>query len=140
VTVTVNPHSSFTLNETGLDSVNVNGIWYTQNGQYTQVIPNAAGCDSTITINVSLSFTGVSELSDQYFSIFPNPATSIIHVKADAELLGMSYSIYDNRGKVVLSGRLNAENTSISLNNLSDGIYMLSIGENMKHTFKVVKE
>jgi hypothetical protein len=52
----------------------------------------------------------------------------------------MSYSIYDNRGKVVLSGRLNAENTSISLNNLSDGIYMLSIGENMKHTFKVVKE
>ena len=140
VSVTVNQNSTATLNETGLDSVNVNGIWYDQNGQYTQVIPNAAGCDSTITINVSLSFTGVSELSDQYFSIFPNPATSIIHVKADAELLGMSYSIYDNRGKVVLSGRLNAENTSISLNNLSDGIYMLSIGENMKHTFKVVKE
>jgi hypothetical protein len=140
VSVTVNQNSTATLNETGLDSVNVNGIWYDQNGQYTQVIPNAAGCDSTITINVSLSFTGVSELSGQYFSIFPNPATSIIQVKADAELLGMSYSIYDNRGKVVLRGKLNAENTSISLNNLSDGIYMLSIGENMKHTFKVIKE
>ena len=140
VSVTVNQNSSATLNETGLDSVSVNGIWYNQNGQYTQVIPNAAGCDSTITINVSLSFTGISELSDQYFSIFPNPATSIIHVKADAELLGMSYSIYDNRGKVVLRGQLNAENTSIELGNLSGGIYMLSIGENMKHTFKVVKE
>jgi hypothetical protein len=140
VSVTVNQNSTATLNETGLDSVNVNGIWYDQNGQYTQVIPNAAGCDSTITINVSLSFTGVSELSGQYFSIFPNPATSIIQVKADAELLGMSYSIYDNRGKVVLRGQLNAENTSIELGNLSGGIYMLSIGENMKHTFKVVKE
>jgi hypothetical protein len=140
VSVTVNQNSSATLNETGLDSVNVNGIWYNQNGQYTQVIPNAAGCDSTITINVSLSFTGVSELSGQSFSIFPNPATSIIQVKADAELLGMSYSIYDNRGKVVLRGRINAENTSIELGNLSIGIYMLSIGENMKHTFKVIKE
>jgi hypothetical protein len=140
VSVTVNQNSSATLNETGLDSVSVNGIWYNQNGQYTQVIPNAAGCDSTITINVSLSFTGISELSDQYFSIFPNPAISIIHVKADAELLGMSYSIYDNRGKVVLRGQLNAENTSIELGNLSGGIYMLSIGENMKHTFKVIKE
>jgi hypothetical protein len=140
VSVTVNQNSSSTLNETGLDSVSVNGIWYNQNGQYTQVIPNAAGCDSTITINVSLSFTGVSELSGQSFSIFPNPATSIIQVKADAELLGMSYSIYDNRGKVVLRGKLSAENTSISLNNLSSGIYMISIDENMKHTFKVIKE
>jgi hypothetical protein len=140
VSVTVNQNTSATLNETGLDSVNVNGIWYTQNGQYTQVIPNAAGCDSTITINVSLSFTGVSELSDQSFSIFPNPATSIIQVKADTGLLGMSYSVYDNRGKVVLRGKLSAENTSISLNNLSSGIYMISIGENMKHTFKVIKD
>jgi hypothetical protein len=140
VSVTVNQNTSATLNETGLDSVNANGIWYTQNGQYTQVIPNAAGCDSTITINVSLSFTGVSELSDQSFSIFPNPATSIIQVKADTGLLGMSYSVYDNRGKVVLRGKLSAENTSISLNNLSSGIYMISIGENMKHTFKVIKD
>jgi hypothetical protein len=140
VSVTVNQNSSSTINETGLDSVSVNGVWYNQNGQYTQVIPNAAGCDSTITVNVSLSFTGVSELSGQSFSIFPNPATSIIHVKADTELLGMSYSIYDNRGKVILRGQLNAENTSIELGNLSGGIYMLSIGENMKHTFKVIKE
>jgi hypothetical protein len=140
VSVTVNQNSSASLNETGLDSVSVNGVWYNQNGQYTQVIPNVAGCDSTITINVSLSFTGVSELSGQSFSIFPNPATSIIQVKADAELLGMSYSIYDNRGKVVLRGRINAENASIELGNLSIGIYMLSIGENMKHTFKVIKE
>jgi hypothetical protein len=140
VSVTVNQNSTATLNETGLDSVNVNGIWYDQNGQYTQVIPNAAGCDSTITINVSLSFTGLSEISEQPYSIFPNPATSMIQVKANTELLGMSYSIYDNRGKVVLRGQLNAENTSIELGNLSGGIYMLSIGENMKHTFKVVKE
>jgi hypothetical protein len=140
VSVTVNQNSTATLNETGLDSVNVNGIWYDQNGQYTQVIPNVAGCDSTITINVSLSFTGLSEISEQPYSIFPNPATSMIQVKANTELLGMSYSIYDNRGKVVIRGQLNAENTSIELGNLSGGVYLLSVGENLKQTFKVIKE
>jgi hypothetical protein len=140
VSVTVNQNSTATLNETGLDSVNVNGIWYDQNGQYTQVIPNVAGCDSTITINVSLSFTGLSEISEQPYSIFPNPATSMIQVKANTELLGMSYSIYDNRGKVVIRGQLNAENTSIELGNLSGGVYLLSLGENLKQTFKVIKE
>ena len=140
VSVTVNQNSSATLNETGLDSVNVNGIWYTQNGQYTQLITNAAGCDSTITINVSLNFTNTIELPVQSFSIFPNPASSVVNIKADVALLGKTYSIYDLAGKVVLRGKLNAENTSIEVENLSGGIYLFSLGENIKQTFKVTKE
>jgi hypothetical protein len=140
VTVTVNPHSSSTLNDTGLDSVNVNGIWYTQNGQYTQLILNAVGCDSIITINVSLNFTNTIELPVQSFSIFPNPASSVVNIKADATLLGKTYSIYDLAGKVVLRGKLNAENTSIEVQNLSGGIYLFSLGEKIKQTFKVTKE
>ena len=58
---------------------------------------------------------------------------------ADTKLLGMAYSIYDNTGKVVLSGKITSENTSIELGNLSAGIYMLSIAENMSQTFKVIK-
>ena len=73
--------------------------------------------------------------------IYPNPAKSVINVKtADTKLLGMAYSIYDNSGKMVLSGKINSENTSIELGNLAAGIYMLSIAENMKQTFKVIKK
>ena len=72
--------------------------------------------------------------------IYPNPAKSVINVKtADTKLLGMAYSIYDNAGKVVLSGKITSENTSIELGNLAAGIYMLSIAENMSQTFKVIK-
>ena len=72
--------------------------------------------------------------------IYPNPAKSVINVKtADTKLLGMAYSIYDNTGKVVLSGKITSENTSIELGNLAAGIYMLSIAENMSQTFKVIK-
>ena len=72
--------------------------------------------------------------------IYPNPAKNVINVKtADTKLLGMAYSIYDNAGKVVLSGKITSENTSIELGNLAAGIYMLSIAENMSQTFKVIK-
>jgi hypothetical protein len=73
--------------------------------------------------------------------IYPNPAKNVINVKtADTKLLGMAYSIYDNTGKVVLSGKITSENTSIELGNLAAGIYVLSIAENMKQTFKVIKK
>ena len=47
---------------------------------------------------------------------------------------------YLNTGRVVLTGKLNSENTTIELDNLSGGIYLFSVGENMKQTFKVIKE
>ena len=72
--------------------------------------------------------------------IYPNPAKNVINVKtADIKLLGMAYSIYDNAGKLVLSGKITSENTSIELGNLAAGIYILSIAENISQTFKVIK-
>jgi hypothetical protein len=41
---------------------------------------------------------------------------------------------------VVLSGKINSENTVIELGNLSGGIYLFTVGENMKQTFRVIKE
>ena len=84
---------------------------------------------------------GINEnKQDNLFSVFPNPAQSVINVKADSKLLGQVYSIYDNTGRVVLTGKLNSENTTIELGNLQGGVYMFRIGENMKQTFKVIKE
>jgi hypothetical protein len=50
------------LTQTALDSYTLNGQTYTQSGTYTQVVPAANGCDSTITLNLSLNFTGINEL------------------------------------------------------------------------------
>jgi hypothetical protein len=60
VTVLENAESSLTQN--ALDSYTLNGQTYTQSGTYTQVVPAANGCDSTITLNLSLNFTGINEL------------------------------------------------------------------------------
>ncbi len=136
-------NTSATQTQTALDSYTwpINGQTYTQSGNYTAIIPNVAGCDSTITLDLSLDFTGINEFSeDNLFTVFPNPTQSAINIKADNKLIGEVYSIYDNTGRVALTGKLNSKDTTIELNNLSGGIYMFSVGENMKQTFKVIKE
>jgi hypothetical protein len=83
---------------------------------------------------------------DVYFSnvtmvtLYPNPAQSSMNVKADSKLIGKFYTIYDNIGKAVKSGKLNAVNTTIELGNLSNGIYLFSVGENWKQSFKILNE
>jgi len=51
-----------TITQTALDSYTLNGQTYTQSGTYTQVVPAANGCDSTITLNLTLNFTGIHDL------------------------------------------------------------------------------
>jgi len=92
-----------------------------------------------------VKFSGISvgineTINDKLFSIYPNPTQSIVNVKADTKLIGAVYNTYDNTGKVVLSGKINTENTSVDLEKLAAGIYLFSIGENVKQTFKVIKE
>ena len=49
----------------GLDSYTApSGVVYTTEGVYTDTIINAAGCDSIITINLSMNFTGVIEVNN----------------------------------------------------------------------------
>ena len=62
VVITVLENATNTLTETALDSYTLNGQTYTQSGTYTQTLTAANGCDSTITINLTLNFTGIDEL------------------------------------------------------------------------------
>ena len=76
----------------------------------------------------------------ELFSVFPNPAQNTINIKADYKLIRKPYTIYDNIGKVVLSGKISSENTAIEIGNLSSGSYLFSVGDNLQQTFKVIKE
>ena len=62
VVVSVLENATSTLTQTALDSYTLNGQTYTQSGTYTQVVPAANGCDSTITLNLTLNFTGIHDL------------------------------------------------------------------------------
>ena len=125
------------------DTLTVSNVTMTNNNQPFRCIISSGSCTDTsnvavLTVNNNV---GINEFKqDNLFSVYPNPAHSQINVKADATLLGSVYTVYDNTRKVVLSGKINSENTVIELGNLSGGIYLFSVGENLKQTFKVIKE
>jgi hypothetical protein len=100
---------------------------------------NHGDADSWV-VKLNSSQLSIENSEPELFSVFPNPAQSSINVKADNKLIGKSYAINDNTGKIVLSGKINSEKTAIEIGNLSGGIYLFSVGENLKQTFKIIKE
>ena len=54
VTVYVNSASSSTVTALACNTYELNGQTYNQSGTYNQTIPNAFGCDSLITLNLTL--------------------------------------------------------------------------------------
>jgi hypothetical protein len=124
-------------------TLTVSNVTMSNNNQNFRCIVSSGSCSDTsnvavLTVNNNVSINETSQ--DMLFSVFPNPAQSVINVNADSKLIGSVYSIYDNTGRVVLTGKLNSQSTTIELGNLSGGIYMFSVGENMKQKFKVIKE
>jgi hypothetical protein len=73
-------------------------------------------------------------------TIYPNPASDIISVKINPLLLGQTYKITDQIGRLVLTDKLKSEITSINISELPFGIYFFTIGEQIKQTFKVMKK
>ena len=89
----------------------------------------------------SLATVDVSENSlAAPLELYPNPASSILNVVVDIENLNSAYSIFDNTGRVALTGKLQSEVTSIHLRDLPSGVYTISIGDEIRQTFQVNRE
>jgi len=114
---------------------------YATNGTYTVTLI-ASNCifSDTITNTIQIGTNSMEENTNANFEFYPNPATNLITLKVDNQLLGSVYIIYDNTGKSVLNGNILSEQSVIDLEYLSKGLYLLSIGENLERTVKVIKE
>jgi hypothetical protein len=121
------PNSS--QNQIALDSYTwpQNNQTYTQSGVYTDTILNAAGCDSLITLNLSLDFTGLQELENS-FTISPNPAKDQLNVLSPSGI-SENYFLLDGQGRKVLAGKLIGTTTTIDISKLAAGNYLMQVGE-----------
>jgi len=140
--LTINPNTSSSISQTALDSYTwpVNSQTYTTSGAYTAVIPNTSGCDSTITLNLTMSFTGINDLSTSKLSIYPNPTNGDFTITG-LELVGTvsSLSLTDMNGKVVKV--LDTKATKFSMASIKPGVYFLNIiSGNKQEVLKIVKE
>jgi hypothetical protein len=116
----------------------LNGITYNVSGTYTQVIPNAAGCDSTITLNYELVDVGVNELSLTQIEVYPNPFGEQIWMKYNEALIGEQLLLQDLSGRVIERFELSADlKLVLELGALPSGTYLISTAKTLP--VKVVK-
>jgi len=81
--------------------------------------------DFTVSANSTI---GLAE-NTLNFKVFPNPADDYLFISSSAILNNANYTLTDINGKIQLQGRISqvANEFKISTQNLSEGIYMLSI-------------
>ena len=87
---------------TSLGDYTLNGITYTQSGNYTQTLNSVYGCDSIINLSLFIE-VGMDEPLQNAIEVFPNPSVGgIFYLQYPEELVRTkSLVVYDLFGKKV---------------------------------------
>lgn len=109
------------------------GFNETEAGIYTQTLQSEMGCDSTITLNLSVT-TSLLDMENTTLSFYPNPTKNEITFSTRIDAV----EVIELSGKVVMK----AENTEkINISALPAGAYYLKLHSNGKTiTQKAIKE
>lgn len=87
------------------------------------------------------SFVSIENHVPSYEAIvFPNPTEDFLNIKA-VSFKNINYSLFDEMGKLVLSGTLYSKKTSLDVSKLHTGLYSLVLNstENKLKTFNIIK-
>ena len=142
VLVTVNQPTTSTLNITEVDQYVLNGITYDSSGTYTQTIQNSVGCDSVITLNLSLAFTGLFNQELNLLSIHPNPTSDLLQISINPEHIGGTILLLDMNGKKVIEFKLQSNINTINVSELPKGMYTCTfyLNDEVSKTLTFIKE
>ena len=87
------------------------------------------------------SFVGIKDHVPSFNAlIFPNPTEDFLNIQASVFEM-VSYSLYDEVGKLILKGVLSSEKTSLDVSKLQTGLYSLILNnpDNILKTFNIIK-
>ena len=96
--------------------------------------------------------TGIEETEgfDLMISVYPNPAFDFLMLRIEADKLinsrSVCYRLYDMHGKLIINENIISDLTSVSVENLTPGIYFLKVIDSdgiatkkVIKTFKIIK-
>ena len=97
----------------------------TDNGNYAVIITQG-NCE-VMSACINVSDVGLHENSTFVFTVFPNPSIDQITIQCEQNETGI-FSIYDQQGRMVMTGQLEGFSTKISMESLTAGTYLLKVG------------
>ena len=127
VTITVNQASTSTINETATDTyTSASDVVYTTSGVYNDTILNSNQCDSIITINLTVEYTGIKEFSRSLVNIYPNPSSHNFKIIGIEKLKNVkTFEITSITGARV--AKRDVYSSVIDISSLAKGIYLFVI-------------
>lgn len=91
--------------------------------------------------NVVRTIVGIEEhTSENPLKIYPNPIQNTLNIKTAPSMLGAKYSVHNVFGSLILNGEISSETTTIDIGNIPRGLYLLTVDNGAKQTFKIVKQ
>ena len=105
-----------------------NGESYCQSGDYTQTFQTTHGCDSVVTLHLTIT-VGVDDFDGFDFKVYPNPTSGIVNVQCtmnNVRVETVEIWLYDAYGKLVNVAAANNEGIAqIDLSRYAPGIYLI---------------
>jgi len=100
----------------------------TVSGNYAVEITSNGCTSSSNCTSITISTAGVEVQKTNSFEVFPNPASDLVSIRNAS--VGSTLQLTDMTGKVVLETTVSTEETTLNVNDLSNGIYFVQIRNN----------
>ena len=124
--------ASYTAKDTGAYTVTIDSAGLTTTSQ-TLLVTKATGCN-----------TGISNVTAAEFSVYPNPATTVLNINSNQHIAGFNLQVYDVVGRLVISQVLTDSNNAVNVALLANGTYIYRIADKQNEVvtqrkFNVIK-
>jgi len=147
IVLSINLSAQSSSNTSGGNATGSNGTVSYSVGQLTNHV--YTGTTGSISEGVQQPFeisivNGIDEAVDIQLKavVYPNPTTDFIQLKIEKEKwIGTYYALYDQKGNMVKSDKINDKVTTIEMKSFAASVYFVKVYNNMStlKTFKVIK-
>ena len=122
-----------------LGNYNLNGSEISQSGVYSQTINNQWGCDSTITLNITIYHVGLSEIINDNIIFYPNPSIDgLFNFAFNGSSEQISCHVFNATGQLIQS--FDNLPQIIDLTKSDSGVYFIEIiTVDLKSNIKAIK-
>ncbi|MBR1626315.1 MAG: T9SS type A sorting domain-containing protein [Bacteroidales bacterium] len=106
-----------------------NGKTYSQSGDYIDTLSSINGCDSIVTLCLTVESSIFEVSNQQEISIFPNPVRNVLHIKLQSSVNQGTISLINSDGYVIKDIEITANQRDVIINSsdLPEGLYIVRI-------------